>query len=958
MAVGKEEQKAEMATIPLLTPHKMGKFHLAHRIVLPPMTRLRSFGDVPQPHAILYYSQRTTEGGLLIAEATTISESARGYPNTPGIWTKEQVEAWKPIVKAVHDKGGNFFCQLWHVGRVSNTSFQPNGQAPISSTDKPMTPQLGPDGSPMYSPPRRLQTDEIPQVVNEFRVAARNAIEAGFDGVEIHAAQGFLIDQFLKDEVNDRTDKYGGSIENRCRLALEVVEAVVNEIGTDRVGIRLSPYTEYNEVKDSNPEALAVYIAQALNKYEILYIHGIEPRWVVYDGSLVTPYSLLSMRKAFKGTFIAAGGYGREDGNSAIAEDSADLIAYGRFFVANPDLPRRFALNAPLNKYDRPTFYIPDPVVGFPRWLGVSSEILKGYQGLLLLLVVGACSPPNFLLSGRYRVDGIFGYTRILLQEPTYRSTKAIIFQDTSASWENLKICCWAYIMKLSFSLPSKSSSKPSKPSVKFDQDQAAKEQSELHYVTEFDSSKAPITTPKHIIPPKENTWRREKKMRNIDLPIEDPSGPSSMEFELEDASAADKSDISYGLNVRSHVNSDEKTPNNSIETIMLEKFRQDMKSLPDEQGFEEFEAVPIEGFGAALLAGYGWSEGKGIGRNAKEDVKVAQFERRANREGLGFVSVENDNKKKNRKSDRSDATALVAPKGPDGRTHNVVAIDEKLVLHETKGIVVGKVVRVISGSHTGMKGKVVKKLNSDSKNSSVVLKLLKSEEEISVGLDKVAELGSVEEERCLRKLQELDVNAKESSVQSNRKMRDEQKESRSKFKESSREESRREDSHCEERKGEKRKDRRNREDEKLIEEHERDVRAPRTWLRSHIKVRVVSKTFKGGKFYLKKGEVMDVVGPHTCDLSMDESKELIQGVDQGMLETALPKKGGPVLVLFGHAMIACDVALWFIGKLQVRRSFTYRRSSFVCLNVCYLHRRWVLKPILAFFCQYVYVHG
>ncbi|CAI0396781.1 unnamed protein product [Linum tenue] len=336
--------------IPLLTPHKMGKFELSHRIVLAPLTRQRSFGNVPQPHAILYYSQRTTKGGLLIAEATGVSDTAQGYPDTPGIWTMEQVEAWKPIVDGVHDKG-----------------FQPNGQAPISSTDKPLTPQRRSNGIDIaeFSPPRRLRTDEIPQIVNDFRIAAKNAMEAGFDGVEIHGAHGYLIDQFLKDQVNDRTDRYGGSLENRCRFALEIVEAVSNEIGADRVGIRLSPFANYGECGDSNPEALGLYMVESLNKYGIVYCHMVEPRMKTLAEKLETPHSLLPMRKAFNGTFIVAGGYSREDGNKAVAEDYSDLVAYGRLFLANPDLPKRFELDAPLNKYNRDTFYTSDSVIGY-----------------------------------------------------------------------------------------------------------------------------------------------------------------------------------------------------------------------------------------------------------------------------------------------------------------------------------------------------------------------------------------------------------------------------------------------------------------------------------------------------------------------------------------------------------------------------------------------------------------
>ncbi|PKA66747.1 Putative 12-oxophytodienoate reductase 11 [Apostasia shenzhenica] len=341
-----------MAEIPLLTPYRMGRFDLMHRVVLAPLTRQRSFGNVPRPHAILYYSQRASNGGLLIAEATGVSDTAQGYPSTPGIWTKEQVEAWKPIVNAVHEKGGIFFCQIWHVGRVSNYEFQPNGQAPISCTDKRLAPVVRANGIDIstFAPPRRLSTEEIATVVNDFKLAARNAIEAGFDGVEIHGAHGYLIDQFLKDQVNDRTDQYGGSLENRCRFALEVVEAVVNEIGADRVGIRLSPFAAYCEAGDSNPEALGIHMANSLNKV---------------GERVETPHSLLPIRKSFKGTFIVAGGYDREEGNKTIASNYADLVAYGRVFLANPDLPRRFKSNAPLNKYNRNTFYIPDPVVGY-----------------------------------------------------------------------------------------------------------------------------------------------------------------------------------------------------------------------------------------------------------------------------------------------------------------------------------------------------------------------------------------------------------------------------------------------------------------------------------------------------------------------------------------------------------------------------------------------------------------
>ncbi|KVH95910.1 Aldolase-type TIM barrel [Cynara cardunculus var. scolymus] len=274
-------------------------------IVLTPMSRFRSYNSLPQSHAILYYSQRATDGGFLIAEATAISPAAQGFRDVPGIWSKEHIDAWRPIVDAVHAKGGIFFCQLWHPGRASDQSF---------------------------------------------------------DGVEIHGANGYLIDQFLKDQVNDRTDEYGGSLEKRCRFALEVVEIVANEIGGERVGIRLSPFSNHMDSVDSNPEALGVFMAKSLNKYGILYCHMVESRTEVTEEK---SECLVPMRQAFNGTFIAAGGYERRNGNDAIAQERADLIGYGRLFLANPDLPRRFELDARLNKYKRETFYTSDPAVGY-----------------------------------------------------------------------------------------------------------------------------------------------------------------------------------------------------------------------------------------------------------------------------------------------------------------------------------------------------------------------------------------------------------------------------------------------------------------------------------------------------------------------------------------------------------------------------------------------------------------
>ncbi|KAL4388121.1 hypothetical protein GQ457_09G007860 [Hibiscus cannabinus] len=374
--MGEIEDAPHQQTMLLLTPYKMGKFKLSHRYQQSWNLMEVGLGTTfltPQPHAALYYSQRATNGGLIITEATVISEAARGYQDTPGIWSKEQVEAWKPIVDAVHAKGGFIFCQIWHVGRASTFEYQPNGQAPISSTSNVLKPQLQANAEEpaKFSPPRRLRTDEIPLVVNQYRLAARNAMEAGkyfissFDGVEIHGAHGYLLDQFMKDHINDRTDQYGRSLENRCRFALEVVEAVANEIGADRVGIRLSPYADYLDSGDSDPTALGVYMAESLNKYGILYCHMVEPRMKLVEESFETTESLLPMRKAFKGTFIVAGGYDKEDGNKAVAENRTDLVAVGRLFLSNPDLLKRFELNAPLTKHNRNTYYLPDPVAGY-----------------------------------------------------------------------------------------------------------------------------------------------------------------------------------------------------------------------------------------------------------------------------------------------------------------------------------------------------------------------------------------------------------------------------------------------------------------------------------------------------------------------------------------------------------------------------------------------------------------
>ncbi|XP_031473694.1 putative 12-oxophytodienoate reductase 11 [Nymphaea colorata] len=326
---------------PLLSPYQMGRFALSHRVVLAPMTRQRSYNNIPQPHAALYYSQRTTQGGLLISEATEVSGTAQVYPDTPGIWTQEQKNAWIPIVHAVHDKGGIFFCQIWHVGGVASGGFEPKDDTVISPSDQ-------------------LVAQET--LIHHFRCAARHALEAGFDGVEIHAGHGYILELLLKDSTNNHKNECGGNLKNGCSFIFEVVEAIVQEIGADRVGIRLAPFATYAGFSIKNPETFGLYMAEALNKYGILYAHFVEPS---PNKRVGPPNSLLAFRKAFKGTFIACGGYSKDDGNKAVAEGYTDLVAFGKYFLANPDLPKRFELGAPLNRYNRDTFYIRDPVVGY-----------------------------------------------------------------------------------------------------------------------------------------------------------------------------------------------------------------------------------------------------------------------------------------------------------------------------------------------------------------------------------------------------------------------------------------------------------------------------------------------------------------------------------------------------------------------------------------------------------------
>ncbi|KAI5066376.1 hypothetical protein GOP47_0019000 [Adiantum capillus-veneris] len=376
----------------LLAPLRLGdEFELSHRVVLAPVTRCRALHYVPQPAHVKYYGERTTPGGLLITEGAAICQQGIGFPHSPGIWSEEQLQAWSEVVQAVHDRGGYIFCQLWHVGRASHTYYQPDGELslPVSSTStrvpQPWSIRLPEGTMSEYSKPRALHKHEIPMVVQQFQQAARNAKCAGFDGVEIHCAHGYLVDQFLKDGINNRDDEYGGSVENRCRFALEVIEAVAEEMGEQRTAVRISPIIDHLGATDSNPRALGLHLISHLNDMNLAYLHVTEPR---FTNQGLKPSSeddrhddlLLLLREAFKGKMMLSGGYDRRSGMDAIRSGVADLISYGRLFISNPDLPLRFAIEAGLNAYDRSTFYTHDQVKGYLDYNRLSSdEVEQGW---------------------------------------------------------------------------------------------------------------------------------------------------------------------------------------------------------------------------------------------------------------------------------------------------------------------------------------------------------------------------------------------------------------------------------------------------------------------------------------------------------------------------------------------------------------------------------------------------
>jgi len=335
----------------LIEPTTVGALNVPNRVVMAPMTRNRAPGTIPTDLMATYYRQRAG-AAFIVTEATQVAPLGQGYPSTPGIHSDEQVDAWRRITGVVHDAGGRIVLQLWHVGRISHPSFH-GGDAPVApSAIRPDGQTFTADGEQVpFETPRALATEEVATVVAQYRDGAANAKAAGFDGVEIHGANGYLIDQFLQSGTNHRTDRYGGSVENRGRFLLEVTEAVTDVWNADRVGVRLSPGGTFNDMHDDDPTATFGYAVQQLEAFDLAYVHGIENE--LPDGTAVSAF----LRGAYDGTLIVAGGFDRASGEAALQDGRADLIGYARYFLANPDLPKRFALDAPLNEWDESTFY-------------------------------------------------------------------------------------------------------------------------------------------------------------------------------------------------------------------------------------------------------------------------------------------------------------------------------------------------------------------------------------------------------------------------------------------------------------------------------------------------------------------------------------------------------------------------------------------------------------------------
>ena len=340
----------------LFAPLAVGAITAPNRVLMAPLTRNRAGRDgVPGALAPEYYRQRAS-AGLIVTEATQVSQAGQGYASTPGIFTPAQVAGWRKVTDAVHAAGGRILLQLWHVGRISHPDLQPGGALPVApSAIKPAGGTITYEGQKPFVTPRALETDEIAGVVEEFREGAANAKAAGFDGVEIHAANGYLIDQFLRDGTNKRTDRYGDSVANRGRFLLEVVDAVVGVWGADRVGVRLSPLGSFNDMSDSDPAATFGHAIATLDRFGLAYLHLVEAFGAELSAEQQT--LLHGLRGRWHGVYIANGSYTRESAEKAIADGHADAITFGKLFLANPDLPQRLASRTPLNEPDQSTFY-------------------------------------------------------------------------------------------------------------------------------------------------------------------------------------------------------------------------------------------------------------------------------------------------------------------------------------------------------------------------------------------------------------------------------------------------------------------------------------------------------------------------------------------------------------------------------------------------------------------------
>ena len=339
----------------LFTNKRVGSIDLPNRIVMAPLTRSRSSqpGDIPNDLNAKYYAQRAS-AALIITEATQISPQGKGYAYTPGIYSDEQIEGWRKVVDAVHQEDGKIFLQLWHVGRISHRNIQPDNQLPVApSAIRPEGQAFTEEGMLDFEVPRALETEEVKDIVEQYVVAAKNAKAAGFDGVEVHAANGYLLDQFLKSGSNKRNDIYGGSVENRSRLTLEVVEAVTNIWGGDRVGIRISPTGTFNSMHEPDPQPLFNYLVEQLNKFSLAYLHVVES----FGDSADVSFDFGHLREVFNGNYMANGGYTADKAEKSIAEGKSDLVSFGAMFISNPDLVERFSTGADLAMPDQATFY-------------------------------------------------------------------------------------------------------------------------------------------------------------------------------------------------------------------------------------------------------------------------------------------------------------------------------------------------------------------------------------------------------------------------------------------------------------------------------------------------------------------------------------------------------------------------------------------------------------------------